>query len=79
MLAGKHARAPVPDIKQTEPSSQSEFEQHALAQRLSISPTLSPNSAPGRKQKPPLQSESFVQPLPTSRGTMQTPLSTSQV
>lgn len=78
MLFGKHARAPDRAITQLLPSSQSAFEQHALAQRLSIKSTGKLNE-PGRKQKPALQSESLVQPLPTGRGTMQTPVCSSQV
>jgi len=77
MLSGRQARAPERAITQLLPSSQSEFEQHALAQRLSMRSTGKLNE-PGRKQKPDLQSESFLQPLPTGRGTMHTPLCSSQ-
>lgn len=78
MLFGRHMRAPERAMTQLLPSPQSAFEQHALAQRLSIKVTCKLNE-PGRKQKPALQSESFVHPLPTARGTMHTPVISSQV
>jgi hypothetical protein len=78
MLFGRQARAPDRAITQLLPSSQSEFEQHALAHRLSIRLIGKPNE-PGRKQNPALQSESLVHPLPTGRGTMHTPVGSSHV
>jgi hypothetical protein len=78
MLAGMHKRVPLLLTTQTESELQSPSLQQAVAQRSSFR-FMFKSKSPGCTQKPPAHSESALQPLPTGRGSMHTPVLESQI